>query len=87
MIDMNGIILKPQQGPQEMFLSSPADICIYGGAAGGGKTYGLLLEPLRHLENSEFGAVIFRKNSNQIFSEGGLWDTSYKVYPLVNGRS
>ena len=85
MIDMNGIILKPQQGPQEMFLSSPADICIYGGAAGGGKTYGLLLEPLRHLENSEFGAVIFRKNSNQIFSEGGLWDTSYKVYPLVNG--
>lgn len=31
-------ILKPQKGPQEMFLSTSADICIYGGAAGGGKT-------------------------------------------------
>ena len=33
------IIIRPQQGKQEMFLRSPADICIYGGAAGGGKTY------------------------------------------------
>ena len=29
--------------------SNPADICIYGGAAGGGKTIGLILEPLRHV--------------------------------------
>ena len=30
--------------------ASPADICIYGGAAGGGKTTGLILEPLRHVK-------------------------------------
>ena len=29
------------------FLSTPADICIYGDAAGGGKTVGLILELLR----------------------------------------
>lgn len=40
-------VLKPQFGPQEKFLATPADICIYGGAAGGGKTYGLLLSALR----------------------------------------
>ena len=45
------IELRPQQGPQEQFLSSPADIAIYGGSAGGGKTYALLLEPLRHMDN------------------------------------
>nr|DAV31821.1 MAG TPA: PGAP1-like protein [Caudoviricetes sp.] len=28
--------LQPQPGPQEKFLSSPADIAIYGGSAGGG---------------------------------------------------
>lgn len=78
------IVLKPQEGPQEMFLSCKADICIYGGAAGGGKTYGLLLEPLRHINNSKFGAVIFRKNYNQVFSQGGLWDTASKIYPYCD---
>ena len=36
------IILAPQKGPQEAFLATSADICIYGGAAGGGKTFDLL---------------------------------------------
>lgn len=30
------VVLKPQKGPQEDFLSNKADIVIYGGAAGGG---------------------------------------------------
>ena len=41
--------IAAQPGPQTEFLRSPADICIYGGAAGGGKTTGLILEPLRHV--------------------------------------
>ena len=40
-------ILKPQPGPQTQFMATPAQICIYGGAAGGGKSYGLLLSALR----------------------------------------
>jgi predicted phage terminase large subunit-like protein len=78
--------IKPQPGPQEMFLSTPADIAVYGGAAGGGKTYGLLLEPLRHIDNPLFGGVIFRREQVQITNEGGLWDTSIGLYPLVNAR-
>jgi len=77
------IVLKPQKGPQEQFLSSPADIVIYGGSAGGGKTFGLLLECVRHKDNKKFGAVIFRKNSTQIDNEGGLWDTAMDVLPMA----
>jgi hypothetical protein len=78
--------IGPQAGPQEAFLSTTADIAIYGGAAGGGKTYGLLLEPLRHVANPAFGAVIFRRESLQITNEGGLWDEALGLYPQVGGR-
>lgn len=78
--------LRPQPGAQERFLSSPADIAIYGGAAGGGKTFGLLLEPLRHIDNPNFGAVIFRRESTQITNEGGLWDTALAMYPECGAR-
>lgn len=77
--------LKPQPGPQEKFLSSPADITIYGGSAGGGKTYALLLENLRHIDNGGFGSVIFRRNSSQIMNEGGLWDNAIEMYPQLGG--
>lgn len=75
--------LAPQAGPQTMFMASSADIVIYGGAAGGGKTYALLLESLRHRDVKGFGGVIFRHNYNQITAEGGLWDASNKIFSQV----
>lgn len=78
-------MLKPQRGPQERFMATAADICIYGGAAGGGKTYGLLMQPLRYKDVSGFGCTIFRKNHNQIFSQGGLWDVASKMYSQIPG--
>lgn len=77
--------IGPQKGPQELFMSSSADVVIYGGAAGGGKTFALLLECLRHIKNKDFTAVIFRHSYNQITAAGGLWDTSYKVFGNVKG--
>lgn len=75
--------LSPQAGPQTMFMASSADIVIYGGAAGGGKSYALLLEALRHKDVKGFGSVIFRHNYNQITAEGGLWDASQKIFSQV----
>ncbi|MDP9630070.1 UNVERIFIED_ORG: putative phage terminase large subunit-like protein [Ensifer adhaerens] len=76
-------IIRPQAGPQTAFLASPADIAIYGGSAGGGKTWALLMEPLRHVANPQFGAVFFRRSTVQVRNEGGLWDESEKLYPSI----
>lgn len=78
-------ILKPQEGPQTAFMATPAQICVYGGAAGGGKSFGLLLSALRYKNVPGFGCTIFRRNFNQIFSQGGLWDESMKIYSGIKG--
>ncbi len=80
------VAIGPQPGPQRQFLETTADIALYGGAAGGGKSYALLLEPLRHYENPKFGAVIFRRNSVQVRNEGGLWDESVDLYVKLNSH-
>ena len=44
MAENNITVVRPQDGYQLDFASSPADICIGGGAAGVGKTFSLLLD-------------------------------------------
>lgn len=78
--------IVPQPGPQAAFLGTSADIAIYGGAAGGGKSWALLAEPLRHIGNPGFGGVIFRRTMVQVRNEGGLWDESMRVYSQLGGK-
>lgn len=78
-------VIKPQRGPQEKFLSTNANIAVYGGAAGGGKTFALLMEPLRYMNTQDYRAVIFRRNYTQISVSGGLWDSSVSIYSGIKG--
>ncbi|NEQ29646.1 MAG: phage terminase large subunit [Leptolyngbya sp. SIO4C5] len=79
--------LRPQKGPQEKFLSSAADIVIYGGSAGGGKSWSILLEALRGMNNPLYNAVLFRRTSPMIRNPGGLWDASNQIYNLLGAKS
>lgn len=86
-IPKDSIIIKPQPGPQEQFCRCDADVAFYGGSAGGGKSFALLLDPLYEVENALFGAVIFRRTMAQILKEGSLWDQASDLYPGINGKS
>src|SRR5215467_15594552 len=82
----NTTTISPQPGPQTAFLQTPADICIYGGAAGGGKTVALLIETLRYVSRvPNFTVVCFRRTMPQITNPGGLWDETQNLYPRAGG--
>lgn len=67
------------------FLTCPADIIIGGGAAGAGKTVALLIDAARHADVDGYGAIIFRVSFPQIMMQGGLWDESQNVFPIIGG--
>lgn len=77
-------VIRPQAGKQETFLACGSDIAIYGGGAGGGKTFALLLDFGRWaMKLKHFAAVIFRNSYPEIMNPGALWDESMKLYPLM----
>lgn len=51
-----------------------------------GKSFALLLEPVRHYENPRFTGIVFRRNATQIRNPGGLMDESRNIYPLVGAH-
>jgi predicted phage terminase large subunit-like protein len=76
------VSFTPQPGPQTACTKSKADIAIMGGSAGGGKSWMLLVEPLKYIHFGMFEAVIFRRTHPQIKTAGGLWDESADMYRI-----
>lgn len=77
--------MKAQEGPQEEFLARAEDEILYGGAKGGGKSFGLLMAGIRFVENKNYKGIIFRRSYPQL-SE--LIDRSklYFSLPGLNGE-
>ena len=79
-------LYPPNSEPQTQFIETDADIAIIGGSAGGGKTVSELLEPSQDFDCPGFNAVIFRRTMKEIKEEGGIWDKSMELYPLISGK-
>jgi Terminase large subunit, T4likevirus-type, N-terminal len=66
--DTDKVIWTPQPGPQTAFLTCPHEECLYGGAAGGGKSDALIGDYVSGVEQygSAWKGVLIRKSFPQL---------------------
>ena len=72
------VIFSPNEGPQTEFLAAGETDVLYGGAAGGGKSYAMLVDPLRYAHRAAHRALIIRRSMPELRE---LIDKSRELYP------
>ena len=60
------VVFSPNPGPQTDFLAASEREVLYGGAAGGGKSYALLADPMRYFDNKNFVGIILRRTNDEL---------------------
>lgn len=77
MASKSDIIFEPNPGPQTDFLASSEREVLYGGAAGGGKSYAMVVDPLRYAHNPNARMLLVRKSTEELRE---LISISQKLY-------
>ena len=72
------ILFSPNDGPQTDFLAAPEKEVLYGGAAGGGNSFAMLMDLLRYAHNTNHRALLLRRTLAELTE---LIDQSRKIYP------
>jgi hypothetical protein len=75
---LENVIFRPNEGPQTDFLAAPETDVLYGGAAGGGKSYAMLVDPLRFAHRAAHRALVLRRSMPELRE---LIDKSRELYP------
>ncbi|GAB6036151.1 phage terminase large subunit [Fundidesulfovibrio butyratiphilus] len=78
------LAIGPQPGPQASLLSCPCDEIMYGGARGGGKSYGMLLDWTAH--EARYGrlakGILFRRTMPELED---LMSKAEGIFPAFGG--
>ena len=72
------VVFRPNPGPQTEFLAAPEREVLFGGSAGGGKSYAMLADPMRYFDNKNFAGILFRRTNDELREL--IWK-SQEIYP------
>ena len=74
------VLFKPNPGPQTEFLAASEREVLYGGSAGGGKSYAMLADPLRYMGHPQFSGLLLRHTTEELRE---LIFKSQELYPKI----
>ena len=77
-LDNHQVLFHPNEGPQTDCLAAGEKDVLYGGAAGGGKSYAMLVDPLRYAHRKAHRALILRRSMPELRE---MIDKSRELYP------
>ena len=72
------VLFHANEGPQTDFLAADEKDVLYGGAAGGGKSYAMIIDPLRNCHRPAHRALILRRSMPELRE---MIDKSRELYP------
>ena len=78
--EQHNVIFKPNAGPQTAFLAAGEREVLYGGSAGGGKSYAMLADPLRYMGHPAFSGLLLRHTTEELRE---LIFKSQEMYPKI----
>ena len=92
------VIFQPNEGPQTQFLAAAEREVFYGGARGGGKSYAMLIDPLRYCDKQKHRGLLLRRSmpelrdlinhSQQLYPKhftGDMWREQEKEWRFASG--
>ena len=79
-IEEQNIVFAPNKGPQTEFLAASEREVLYGGSAGGGKSFAMLADPLRYMGHSAFSGLLLRHTTEELRE---LIFKSKELYPQI----
>src|SRR6056300_269649 len=72
------VAFMPNEGPHTDFLAAGEKDVLYGGAAGGGKSFAMIVDPLRYCHKKAHRALILRRSMPELRE---MIDKSRELYP------
>lgn len=69
------IVIGPRSKKQELYIQCEADVVVFGGGAGSGKSFLGAMDTLKHTDDPKFRALVVRRLTPQIHGPGGIFET------------
>lgn len=84
--DLDPNVIGPKSKKQYDFMHSEADITVFGGAAGAGKSYLGVMDFLKHIQYPTFRGCMVRRTTPQLKGPGGLQEKAEELFKLIDPK-